>query len=136
MFIFASIKLFLDKVKSLAENIRKFYPSCNINILKSKEIYREDDLASSDLLVNATPIGLKKDDPLLFDRNVFKKGMAVYDLVYNPETTKLVETAKKAGLIASGGLSMLLYQGAKSFELWTGRKAPVKVMRKALEKVR
>jgi len=126
--------LFSDKVRLLAENIRKFYPACNVNILEPKKIYGEDDLGGIDLLVNATPIGLKKDDPLLFDKSVFKKGLAVYDLVYNPEKTKLVETAKNIGLKSSGGLGMLLYQGAKSFELWTGKTAPIEVMRNALLK--
>ncbi|MCX5687820.1 MAG: shikimate dehydrogenase [Candidatus Omnitrophica bacterium] len=124
--------LFLDKVKSLAENIRKFYPICNVNIIEPKEIYMKNDLSGVDLLINATPIGLKKDDPLLFDKEVFKKGLSVYDLVYNPERTKLMEAAKNTGLKFSGGLGMLLYQGAKSFELWTGEKAPIEVMRNAL----
>ena len=126
--------LFPDKVRLLAENIKKFYPACNVDIIEPKAIYREDDLGGADLLVNATPIGLKKDDPFLFDKSVFKKGLAVYDLVYNPEKTKLVETAKNIGLKSSGGLGMLLYQGAKSFELWTGKTAPIEVMRNALLK--
>ncbi len=125
--------LFLDKVKSLAENIKKLYPACDVNIAEPKKIYTEEDVSGADLLVNATPIGLKKDDPFLFDISVFRKGLAVYDLVYNPEKTRLVETAKNSGLKASGGLGMLLHQGARSFELWTGRKAPVSVMKKALK---
>ncbi|MFA5389337.1 MAG: shikimate dehydrogenase [Candidatus Omnitrophota bacterium] len=125
--------LFLDKVKLLSENVKKFYPACEITIAGSKKIYMEKDLGGADLLVNATPIGLKKDDPLLFDKSAFKKGMSVYDLVYNPERTKLVEAAGNAGLRASGGLGMLLHQGAKSFEFWTGGKAPVEIMRAALK---
>lgn len=124
--------LFLDKIKSLAENVRKFYPECKVDILEPKKIYREVDLSGIDLLVNATPVGLKESDSILFDKGVFRKGLAVYDLVYNPEKTKLVELAENSGLKASGGLGMLLYQGAESFKLWTGRKAPVEVMRKAL----
>ena len=124
--------LFLDKVKSLADNVRKFYPACKVDILEPKKIYREVDLSGVDLLVNATPIGLKESDPVLFDKGVFRKGLAVYDLVYNPEKTKLVKLAQDSGLKASGGLGMLLYQGAESFKLWTGKKAPVEVMRKAL----
>ena len=126
--------LFLDRIKLLAENVRKFYPACRVDIVKPKKIYRGEDLRGVDLLVNATPIGLNKSDPLLFDKGIFRKGLAVYDLVYNPEKTILVEAAKKGGLNASGGVSMLLYQGAKSFELWTGKKAPIGVMRNALKK--
>jgi shikimate dehydrogenase len=57
----------------------------------------------------------------------------VYDLVYKPHETSLIQRAKELGLKASGGLSMLLYQGAESFEIWTGEKAPVEVMRKVIE---
>ena len=126
--------LFLDRIKLLAENVRKFYPACRVDIVKPKKIYRGEDLRGVDLLVNATPIGLNKSDPLLFDKRIFRKGLAVYDLVYNPKKTMLVEAAKKGGLKASGGVSMLLYQGAKSFQLWTGKKAPIGVMRNALKK--
>ncbi len=126
--------LFLDKVMTLAENLRKFYPACTVDIIEQKRIYRKEDLEGVDLLVNATPVGLKKSDPLLFDKGIFRKGLAVYDLVYNPVKTRLVEAAKKSGLRASGGLAMLLYQGARSFELWTGKKAPIGVMRRALKK--
>jgi len=124
--------LFLNKVKSLAENVGKFYPGCKVDILEPKKIYREADLGGADLLVNATPLGLKESDPALFDKSVFRKGLAVYDLVYNPEKTKLVKFAQDSGLKASGGLGMLLYQGAESFKLWTGRNAPIDTMRKAL----
>ncbi len=124
--------LFLDKVKSLADNVRKFYPGCKVDIVEPKKIYRESDLSGIDLLVNATPIGLKESDPVLFDKGVFRPGLAVYDLVYNPEKTKLVKLAQDSGLKASGGMGMLLYQGAKSFELWTGKNAPVDVMRTTL----
>jgi shikimate dehydrogenase len=62
-----------------------------------------------------------------------KESAAVYDLVYKPRETSLVKKARELGHRASGGLSMLLYQGALSFEIWTGRDAPVDVMRKAIE---
>jgi len=124
--------LYLDKVKLLANNIKKFYPGCVIDILEAKALYGAKDLEGVDLLVNATPLGLKRDDPTLFDKAVFKKGLAVYDLVYNPVSTKLVQTARAKGVSASGGLGMLLYQGARSFELWTGKTAPIEVMKKAL----
>ena len=126
--------LLLDKVKSLAENVRKFYPACKVGILEPKKIYTAKDLIGVDLLVNATPVGLKESDPVLFDRGVFRKDLAVYELVYNPEKTKLVKLAENSGLKASGGLGMLLYQGAKSFELWTGKVAPIEIMKIGLFK--
>jgi len=59
---------------------------------------------------------------------VIPKGVLVYDLVYNPWPTPLLELAQKAGADILGGLSMLVYQGAASFKLWTGREAPFDIM--------
>ena len=60
--------------------------------------------------------------------------MAVYDMVYRPAETKLLRAAKAAGCRTANGLGMLLYQGTRALEIWTGRSAPVAVMRHALEK--
>ena len=59
---------------------------------------------------------------------VIHKGILVYDLVYNPWPTPLLRLAQEAGANTLGGLPMLVYQGAASFKLWTGRKAPVDIM--------
>ena len=59
---------------------------------------------------------------------VIPKGILVYDLVYNPWPTPLLRLAQKAGANTLGGLPMLVYQGAASFKLWTGREAPVEIM--------
>ena len=53
------------------------------------------------------------------------------DIVYNPIETKLLADSKKVGAKIINGVDMLIYQGAASFELWTGKKAPIKVMKKA-----
>jgi shikimate dehydrogenase len=58
--------------------------------------------------------------------------MVVMDIVYNPLDTRLLKEAASKGCIAIDGLSMFVYQGAFQFELWTGKKAPVDVMRKAV----
>jgi shikimate dehydrogenase len=89
-------------------------------------------LNKKDLLVNATPLGLKGSDPCPVNVADLHKGLFVYDLIYNPSETRLLGLAREAGLAYSNGLGMLLYQGAKSFEYFTGMKAPVEVMRKAL----
>ena len=59
---------------------------------------------------------------------VIPRGVLVYDVVYNPWPTPLLKLAQKAGAHILGGLPMLVYQGAASFKLWTGRKAPVDIM--------
>jgi len=88
-------------------------------------------LQDCDLLVNCTSVGMRysateAESPLNAD--VIPKDALVYDLVYNPEETPFLKEAKKAGAKTLGGLSMLVYQGAASFELWTGKDAPVDIM--------
>jgi shikimate dehydrogenase len=97
-------------------------------------------LQDCDLLVNCTSIGMRfsateAESPL--GAALIPKDALVYDLVYNPEETPLLKEAKKAGAETLGGLSMLVYQGAASFELWTGEKGPVDIMlRSAREALR
>jgi len=89
-----------------------------------------------DLLINATPVGMKEGDSSPTDKELLRicKGkLSVYDVVYNRET-QLIKDAKELGIPAVGGLGMLLYQGMLSFEIWTGENAPEDVMRKALLK--
>ena len=85
-----------------------------------------------DLLVNTSPVGMKNSDPELVDSRFLHSGMLVYDIIYNPAQTRLLETAKEKGAAAANGLGMLLYQGVLAFEIWTGQKAPVEIMRQAL----
>jgi shikimate dehydrogenase len=89
-----------------------------------------------DLLLNATSLGLKSDDPLPYAQDQFDLGRAeaVYDMIYRPAETLLLQSAKAAGCRAANGIGMLLYQGAKALEIWTGQPAPIDVMRDALEK--
>ncbi|NIT13915.1 MAG: shikimate dehydrogenase, partial [Candidatus Dadabacteria bacterium] len=77
--------------------------------------------------------GMTGHEPLHIPIDVLPENSSVYDLVYNPKETELVSKAKSLGHNACSGLGMLLYQGAGSFELWTGQKAPVDAMRQALE---
>jgi shikimate dehydrogenase len=87
-----------------------------------------------DLLVNATPVGMKYRDPLLVAPGSLREGLTIFDLVYNHPETKLVSLARAKGLKADTGLGMLLFQGAIAFSLWTQKKAPLEIMRKALLK--
>jgi shikimate dehydrogenase len=94
----------------------------------------ELNLRDKDLLVNASPVGMRPLDPCLIEDMMLHKNLFVYDLIYNPVETKLLAAAKKAGIRFSNGLGMLLYQGVICFEHFTGKKAPVETMRAALEK--
>lgn len=88
-------------------------------------------LPTANLLVNATPVGTGSDETPV-PANLLRPDLAVLDLVYRPTPTRLVREARAAGAHAQGGASMLLTQAVLSFELWTGRHAPVAVMATAL----
>ena len=95
-----------------------------------------DASARCDLLVNCTTMGMKHGPdelgtPLLAQH--IPPETLVYDLVYNPPETPLLREATRAGAATLGGLPMLVYQGAASFELWTGRVAPVDIMLRSAE---
>ncbi|HYX50771.1 MAG TPA: shikimate dehydrogenase [Ktedonobacteraceae bacterium] len=90
-------------------------------------------LSNADLVINATPIGLKVNDPTIpIDVNILPVTTLVMDMIFNPPLTALLCSAKEHGCQIMNGLSMLLYQGALAFELWTGLPAPIDVMQKAL----
>jgi shikimate dehydrogenase len=92
-------------------------------------------LAETSVLIQATPVGTRDPDatpvPLAWLKQLPREAF-VFDMVYNPSATALVRAALACHLRAAGGISMLLYQGAAAFSLWTGRPAPVDDMRAAL----
>jgi len=90
--------------------------------------------ATTDVLVNATSIGLYPDvtDMPSLDYDTIRPGMVVCDVIPNPPQTRFLDAAKARGAITLDGLGMLVYQGAIAFKLWTGCDAPVEVMKKAL----
>lgn len=88
--------------------------------------------ADADCLINASPLGLKRKDSLPLPEDLIKSSHLVCDLVYNPPETAFLKVAKKRRAKRLSGLGMLLYQGVIAFEIWTGKKAPVLVMKNAL----
>jgi shikimate dehydrogenase len=89
-------------------------------------------LENTAILVNTTSVGMQPQigaSPL--SGGLIKKGQVVFDLIYNPGRTALLEEAQAAGATTIGGLEMLVQQGAAAFELWTGRQSPLDVMRQA-----
>lgn len=89
--------------------------------------------SGSDVVIQATPVGMKQSDGPLLTARAFRKGQMVFDLVYMHPRTGLMGEAEKAGARAANGLGMLLHQGAAAFTIWTGRPAAVEPMREALE---
>ncbi len=90
-------------------------------------------ISDVDILINATSSGLKLTDKSPVTGSALRKGLLVYDMIYNPPVTCLLKEAKKAGAKGVNGLGMLLHQGARAFTIWTGKKAPLSVMRKAIK---
>ena len=91
-----------------------------------------EELASADLLINATPVGTGSDESLVPAAQL-RPDLAVLDLVYRPSPTRLVREARAAGAPAEAGAAILLGQAWRSLELWLGRTAPVARMRAALD---
>jgi shikimate dehydrogenase len=116
-----------SKAEAVASEIVGLHPG-----IKVVEGYPAGEI---DLVLNATSLGLRPEDPAPFDERQFslRQAATVYDMIYRPAETSLLRTAKAAGCRTANGLGMLLYQGAKALELWTGQNAPVGVMRRALE---
>jgi shikimate dehydrogenase len=85
-----------------------------------------------DFLVNCTSVGLKSNESVVDKKLLEEHQPAVFDAVFNPLMTRLLLDAKDAGCKIVTGDGMLLHQGAKSFEIWTGKKPDVEAMRKAL----
>ncbi len=116
-----------SKAEALTAEIKKQFPAARVTPRYPK--------SAVDLLINATSLGLKPGDKFPLDEKQFslKGARAVYDMIYRPAETGLLRVAKKAGCKTANGLGMLLHQGAKAFEIWTRKRAPLDVMRRALE---
>ena len=117
-----------EKAKQVAKELGR-----NAKGEKMNEENLAKHLSTAHLLINATPVGMHPDvsaSPV--PKSLLNRKIAVFDMVYIPLETRLLKDAKSAGCNAIGGSEMLLMQGAKAFEIFTGKKAPVEIMRKAL----
>ena len=118
-----------SKAVDLANEIRDRFPSTAVSVG-----YPDNASGNVDLVLNATSLGLKEDDSLPIDENQFhlSQAEAVFDMIYQPAETPLLANAKAAGCRTANGLGMLLWQGVKALQIWTGQAAPLQVMRDAL----
>lgn len=110
---------------------REKFPEIKINVYQIQVL---SDLSTTDMLVNTTPIGMRSkamgEMPVSNEvLKTMKKDALVYDVIYNPMKTALLENAEKNGLRTVNGLDMLIYQGAKALEIWTGKYPDVKDMK-------
>lgn len=119
------------KAAELAEKIKKTGLKA-----KSGSLDRlETEIKNATTLCHVTPVGMQEGKSMVPAR-LLRPDLTVMDAVYKEKDTRLITDAKKAGCITVPGLQMLLYQGRLSFERWTGRKAPMDVMEKALREAR
>jgi shikimate dehydrogenase len=123
----------IDKAKlsGLVSHLEENFPG--IDFIQADSIAKLN-IKDADLLVNATPIGMKETDPCLVNGDLLHRDLLVYDLIYNPGQTKLLKLARTKGAQISNGLGMLLYQGMLTFEIWTGKPPPQEIMRQALQR--
>lgn len=92
-------------------------------------------ISGSDIVINSTSVGMHPDvNKTLVTSDMMHPGLVVFDLVYNPLKTRLLQEAEKAGAIAIDGVKMFVLQGARSFEIWTGKKPPLDVMERSVRK--
>ncbi len=124
--------LLQKEIDHLLRQGRAWKESLPINSIPFDLPLIQKELQNVDLLVNCTSAGLNSDEESLIPSELFHKNLLVYDTIYKPAQTKLLQAAHKAGAKTANGLSMLLHQGALAFEIWTGRTAPLELMRKSL----
>ena len=122
----------ITRCHKVAGEIRGQFPDCVIHVALNTDHWPEAAHAA-ELVVQATPVGMKATDQALLDAKVFRQGQRFFDLIYWFPRTVHMATARAGGATVSNGLGMLLHQGARAFEIWTGQAAPIAAMRAALE---
>lgn len=125
----------LERAQSLAQSLSEYAVDNGIDAETVALPWQNPKLVEAvrhcQLLVNCTTFGMRhspREDQSPLATDSIPKDALVYDLVYNPSETPLLRTAREAGASVLGGLPMLVYQGAASFKLWTGREAPLDIM--------
>ena len=130
---------FPQKARKIASDMRRLFKRVDYQAVSAGTPEVKEALQKADVIINATPIGLKAQDPRVIPEGwvpqAGAKKIFFMDLIYNPAMTPFLKNAKKKGHRTLNGLGMLLYQGARALEYWTGRTAPVGVMRQALLQV-
>jgi shikimate dehydrogenase len=118
---------------AVAGDIRTFAPGIPVEVTGNDRNRWITAARSATLVIQASPLGMKPEDPPPLPPSAFGSGQWAFDLVYNLPETSFTRTAKQAGAQAVNGIGMLLHQGAEALTIWTGKPAPVAVMRQALE---
>lgn len=129
-----------EKAAQLQDEIQKFAPHLEVRIAISEKdspyLCSREEVAAADLIVNATSLGMKETDAALIPPDTLRADQMIFDMVYRAGgETPLVRSARDAGARYVDGMSLLLHQGAISFEHWFQRPAPLEAMRAGLKSV-
>ncbi len=125
----------MDWAEELASKISSVFGK-EIRALELKDSNLRTALDKAELLINATSVGMSPNTDITpVPVSLLRSDLVIFDIVYNPISTKLATEASLAGCETVMGLDMLVWQGALAFEMWTGRKAPVDLMKREAIKV-
>ena len=122
------------RAQRVSGEIRSLAPDTPIETVPATAEAWTEASRHADLVIQATPVGMKKSEHSLLPREAFRKGQMAFDLIYMYPATPFMKVAAQGGARTANGLGMLLHQGAWAFTIWTGMKAKVDVMRKELQK--
>ena len=119
---------FFERTVMTAEKIKKEKPECVVNVFDITDMETmKKEMETSDVFTNATIVGMKPMDgeSVVKDVSMFRPGLVVVDIVYDPKETRMLREAREAGCTCINGEGMLLWQGAAAFRLYTGQEMPV-----------
>jgi len=129
----------LEKAKSLAIELESYFKGSDdsaagtrLGAIPMENLPVKAQLQNTDLVINATSMGMKPGDLSPLPASVLMPHLMVYDTIYTADRTPLLKASDEKGARGANGFSMLLHQGALSFEIWFNRPAPIEVMRKGL----
>jgi len=121
----------IEAAQDLADRIVNLFRR-EVQALEMKPGNLQTALKSGDIIVNTTSVGMSpglSETPV--PPSLIQRGQVVFDIIYNPVRTRLMDESKKRGAKVIGGVEMLVQQGAAAYEHWTGQEAPIEVMRQA-----
>ena len=130
---FEKAKALADELQPLFRSTKLLGPVARLEAVPWDEAQLKFQLQHTDLVINATSMGMKFSDPSPLPASLLTSNLMLYDTIYTSARTPLLRAADEAGARSANGLSMLLHQGALSFEIWFNREAPLEAMRTALQ---
>ncbi len=121
---------FIDRTRRVVQQLNE-RTHCRVRLYDYEDKRMQEELGDSALLVNASNVGMAPhpEGCLVKEKSWLSESLTVTDVIYNPRETRLLQMAREQGLKTMNGMYMLLYQGAESFRLWTGRDMPTELVK-------